>query len=728
MYVNILQSRPPVKRRAQQVIRLSGESLENLEDLAKRANCLYSKRSKRAGEPDVNSFLKGLGTSPDVPFPTKSFEQVWDEISTELHLPADNAKPKHSGEIHDEEAKKLFDCKFQTVFRSKCEQLLHEMLKFAGGSFKTHEEQWKLFGNLFNEGTGDKQTDKFNRFMYEKVFLGLAGNKGFKEFLPNKIRTDQHAQNKLKFIVKSFLPDVNESCTLTLKANMSKNSYNTYWREIPRTHRLAVPMRKIGNCRVMKKIWLKKALKVFRTEQKCWGADLQTSVKLKAVQDNLHRKKVLILVFNTDATVLTKSTGCETKHTEVSFTLLTPLNQCVDAEERKEMEKRVRQALDAVTLMVLPVGDNAKNMKFNFWEPYEKEIVSLLKNGLQIENNDMEVVCFFRADLAGHNGLLEQGGVSDASGKFCIHCEETSESKRAGNFMFLSENNAQDGLSLRQFAERYTLNPSDIELMNSMVKVSVDLGSVEMIDLSSTGAEQLLGRCVSPENQQKLSKCFEHPDMLMPDNVVLPCLKLCKISRECKHLKDAQFKSLHFIYCSLHLKLRFVNLLLNYVYEVAANKHKVAAVNRILQRFHVNMELKNDRDQQRQLNGKMCKRFMNAFPAIMDLLLPDSDDGKRQEWKVAIDDWNHIIQVLSCQYYDKISATDAKQLPTRIRSFCVKLINLVGDVKRLQSFYFHSMLVGHIGEQFTYLYEEFGIPIGLLSLSPIEKRHEAFGR
>uniref|UniRef100_A0A7S0HH88 Uncharacterized protein n=1 Tax=Hanusia phi TaxID=3032 RepID=A0A7S0HH88_9CRYP len=366
-------------------------------------------------------------------------------------------------------------------------------------------------------------------------------------------------------------------------------------------------------------------------------------------------------------------------------------------------------------------------MKFNFWEPYEKEIVSMLKNGLQIGNDQLEVVCFFRADLAGHNGLLEQGGVNDASGKFCIHCEETSEAKRAGNFISLSETNARDGKSLRQFCDSYELFPADIELLNKLLGVFADQGISDMID-SSDAQQLLLERYFTSENQQKLRSCFQHPDRIMPDGVVLPFLNICKISRECTHLKDAGFHSIHFIYCALHLKLRFVNLLLNYVYEVAANQSKVAHVNRILKNFHVNMELKNDRDQQRQLNGKMCKRFMNAFPAIMDLLLPDSDDGKRQEWKVAIDDWNHIIQVLSCQYYDKISATDAKQLPTRIRSFCVKLINLVGDVKRLQSFYFHSMLVGHIGEQFTYLYEEFGIPIGLLSLSPIEKRHEAFGR
>ena len=219
--------------------------------------------------------------------------------------------------------------------------------------------------------------------------------------------------------------------------------------------------------------------------------------------------------------------------------------------------------------------------------------------------------------------------------------------------------------------------------------------------------------------------CFQHPDSLIPDGVVLPCLHFCQILRECSRLKDANLRTINFIYCMLHMKLRFVNLLVNYIYELAANQSQVSAVNRILQSFHVNMEMKA-KDQQRQLNGKMCKRFLKAFPDLIALLVPDEDT--REQWKVAMDQWTHVHDVLSCQHYDKISKSDAEELPTQIRSFCVKMINLVGDAKRLQSFYFHSMMIGHIGEQFEYLYKEYGIPLGLLSLSAIEKRHETLGR
>eukprot|EP00960_Hanusia_phi_P037268 752837-Hanusia_phi.AAC.2 len=231
MQVDNLQPKPPLKRRESLKVSLSGECLENLEELAKRANCVYSKRSKRCGEPDVNSFLKGLGpyghTSSNIPVPIKTFDQLWDEISAELHLPADYPRPKDLREIQNEEARKLFWCKFQTMYRCKCEQMLHDMMKSTGGSYKTHEDQWKLFGNLFDEGTGDKQSDKLHKFLIEKVFLGLAHNNRFKDTLTEKIRTDQHVQNKLGYIVRSFPPDVNESCTKTLKGNMPKHSHKT---------------------------------------------------------------------------------------------------------------------------------------------------------------------------------------------------------------------------------------------------------------------------------------------------------------------------------------------------------------------------------------------------------------------------------------------------------------------------------------------------------------------
>ncbi|EKX34142.1 hypothetical protein GUITHDRAFT_119696 [Guillardia theta CCMP2712] len=728
------QGPPTKKRRTKQKIEISDPSLQILEEFAKEADFVYSKRSKWQGDGDLHSFLNGFGSSASAKFPAhipaRTFSELWEEFKTEHEFPPE-FQPSSFTDFEEENIQQLFleKAKGQTI--PFLDMALRNWLKGIGKPGRSHEEQWKNFAYVFDSLSNKK--NKNNKFTLEKFLSGFVSNRNCKRQLAKELRKNLKLQKKLKYIARSYMPDVNESCALLLKANMTKGAYNIFWGDDGRMHRLAVPFKKIGKCRVMKKLFLKQALKVFRTEQGCHGTDLSDSVKLKIVQKHLQHKKKLLLIFNTDATVLGKSLGSDTKHTEVSITVLAPRSECDDSEEWNEIEACVRRALDAGTLMILPVGDNAKNMDFNFWKPYENPIISILKNGITIGDNNIEIQVFFRADLAGHYGLLDHGGVHDRSGKFCLHCEETAQAKKAGKFIFLSEIQQQDSISLREFCKRHRLFPSDIEMLHDIVRSACgngDLALAEMIEGSDSGGgahvEQLLSKCLEAGNQQELSTCLDNPDKPLPIGLVVPCLRLCKISRKSSHLQQADFPSLHFLYCALHLRLRFVNLLVNYIYEVAANQGKVAAVNRILQSFQVNMELKNDKDQQRQLSGKMCKRFMNALPQIIDLLI--SNEVTRQEWRTALDEWDHVITVLSCQYYDKITRADAEELPSRIRSFCVKIVKLIGDVKRLQSFYFHSLLIGHIGEQFEYLYKEFGVPLGLLSLSAIEKRHETMGR
>eukprot|EP00960_Hanusia_phi_P070648 767357-Hanusia_phi.AAC.6 len=64
-----------------------------------------------------------------------------------------------------------------------------------------------------------------------------------------------------------------------------------------------------------------------------------------------------------------------------------------------------------------------------------------------------------------------------------------------------------------------------------------------------------------------------------------------------------------------------------------------------------------------------------------------------------MDEWKRINQDLSCQYCDK--KMHQLTLPSKLGSLSVNMIYLVGDAMRLQSLYFHSMPVGHVGEQFT---------------------------
>ena len=228
-------------------------------------------------------------------------------------------KPKFFSEITDLKARLQFIKKFQGHASPVLDLLMQLVVSVFDLSGKTHEEHLKFLAYLFidvdtlleeananigcNPGTpengapendscnradGDKENDcvnenvgnnssrsetckgrsaKSNKYSPEKVMVGLVKNRMFRDCITTQIRTNLHVQRKLKYIASAFLPDVHEAGCLLLKANLSKQSYNVLYRTLGRTKRLVVSMKKIGRARVMKKRWLKDALKAFKTDQ-----------------------------------------------------------------------------------------------------------------------------------------------------------------------------------------------------------------------------------------------------------------------------------------------------------------------------------------------------------------------------------------------------------------------------------------------------------------------------
>ena len=80
MFLPVHAKEPSLKkRRTTHSIKLSGSSLDYIETLASKAKCrVFGRRSKRCGEPDVNSFMKGLGKdgTKSIPLVNPSFHDV----------------------------------------------------------------------------------------------------------------------------------------------------------------------------------------------------------------------------------------------------------------------------------------------------------------------------------------------------------------------------------------------------------------------------------------------------------------------------------------------------------------------------------------------------------------------------------------------------------------------------------------------------------------------------
>jgi len=103
----------------------------------------------------------------------------------------------------------------------------------------------------------------------------------------------------------------------------------------------------------------------------------------------------------------------------------------------------------------------------------------------------------------------------------------------------------------------------------------------------------------------------------------------------------------------------------------------------------------------------------------------------REQWTQVMEEWDFLSSMLKCQEIEKIENLNfeiALTLPVRLRTLMLNIIDLVGDPTLMQSFYFHSLLVGHIGQQFYDRLVQYGIPLGLLNISNVENRHRHFGR
>ena len=561
-----------------------------------------------------------------------------------------------------------------------------------------------------------------NPLLIDKVILGLMQNENVKKCIETKIPTDEKFEKKLKYVARAYAPNVNEACTGVHASRMPMRSYIAYHSHVKRLKRVAVSAKLICKTRVMKKIWLKKNLKMFSTRDHGHGLSLKTSLTMKLKQLGLDRENIIAMTLNSDAALLIRNLGGDTKHTEISFTVFVPKKYCKNLQQWAEEEKRIRQASDACTLMIIPLSDTTATLKFNFWEPYQPDIVSILRDGLKIGDATIKFLLFFRADLMGQNSLLSHGGRNDSDGTFCIHCCEQTSDRKSGKFLQIREINGGP-VSFRELCRMHGTDPLSVKLLNDMI---LKTNSSNLTNLIEDFNEHLFQALASTSNQDKLNQCFADPDEKIDvAGLSLPLLRSVKISRKCRYLEELNFDTIHFIYCMLHLKIRIVNMLVNHVVHLAVNRSKLSTINKLLADNNIKIVLK-DKDSQRNLSGPQCDQFIRIFDTIISSLVPDGE--KLELWRSAIEQWRQIITVLSCQHSEAISSEDVQNLPIEIRSWCTKIICLIADSKQLQSHYLHSMMVGHIGEQFTYLWNTFGIPMGLMSLSCVERRHQLLGR
>eukprot|EP00960_Hanusia_phi_P044391 756614-Hanusia_phi.AAC.2 len=383
--------------------------------------------------------------------------------------------------------------------------------------------------------------------------------------------------------------------------------------------------------------------------------------------------------------------------------------------------------------VIIPDKDNGHNFERNFWHAYIDEIREILNEGIHIHHgkafrgdqktkegmvpsSKIKIDFFFRADLMGHYAYLQRGGPQDEEGKFCLHCNEKRERKKAPKFFELyTVPPADSAVTWNDICEEFCMYSQDLRDLNLLVRCGN--GALELFEGCN---EEDMAVLRSDSNRKILDDCMANPDKLLPAGSKIAIQRYIPICREFERLAQLRLTSIDFIYCTLHLKLRFCNTIVKYIHSIADNNRKLSLINEVFERNCVQIQLSEKRLQEykSQLDGKQCDDLVQVLPELIRVIC-GQDMEKVSLWEEAIKDLRTMLSLLQCQHYNRITREEAKSMPFLIRSVAFKLIRLIGQANLLRSYYLHSAAAGHVGSQWTYLYEKFGYEIGLLSMSTV---------
>eukprot|EP00960_Hanusia_phi_P029433 747947-Hanusia_phi.AAC.1 len=158
----------------------------------------------------------------------------------------------------------------------------------------------------------------------QKFILGTMKHPRIKEFLKETLRTDEDLQKGLRYITKQYLPDEVEGSVGLTFARIPNRAYIDLFKITRRSRRCHTPMKRISRRRVTTCDLLHRELKIFCTPDGAHGANLIQSVKKMIDMLGLHGETELLLAFNSDCTKLTKSSGSDCKHTEITLSIFPP--------------------------------------------------------------------------------------------------------------------------------------------------------------------------------------------------------------------------------------------------------------------------------------------------------------------------------------------------------------------------------------------------------------------
>jgi len=676
----------------------------------------------------------------------KCFDEVLAEGIAELNLsevmdPMD--MPSSTISIKNANLKQVVWKKVQKEFKAIRKFLLDKVDRLCGLHKANCKVKWRHFFDILGEQDSDEQLEetegdspsqdgsqaKRQKIRSRNFVEGFLRSNVVNNVLETSLGSDLGLLNGLKHAARHLVPTPHEIAVNLSSLGITKRQYEGF-RSMDGLKGCFPDYDKISQVRVDVKHELTRKLKINCTEDGTHYLDLISTVEELVDLLHLIGKDRLTICINYDGATITFSAGNNKKATDVTITILPFQSDCTDGEWNF-WEKLARESSCLLTIAYMPHPDSPEVFKRSFWVPFGPALRELQTYGIQIFDGKaaggmqkrregrhpdkvISVLFIMRSDMQGHWYIFDIGGMRDVEKMFCMCCTELLTDHRAGSWFQIVTVTESDNLIT--FCEKHRIVMHSIQSLNEDCKNPACFKSFHETDYAE------FQEMMDTQNQARVMESLIDPSKVIPPGTKFPMLRRVPICRQ----NIQGMNPLFFIHCSMHMHGRIVNSIICALQERAVQLRKLAFVNDELQSRGVSVQF-NDKSGRRQLNGEQCTRFLKNSPMIIDYLY-ETDSEKRQKWHEVVEEWSFLSSVLMTQHRDKIDLEVAKQIPARIRSWCVKYIDVVGDVKMLQSFYFHSLCVGHIGDQFESIMEECGFPLGLLNMSNVENRHRWQGR
>ena len=409
---------------------------------------------------------------------------------------------------------------------------------------------------------------------------------------------------------------------------------------------------------------------------------------------------------------------------------------------------------------VIDGKDDQQNIDENFLKVYAPVLLSILKgemNGIaggihvygnsakggrersrngEIPDRIIPLRGIIRSDMSGTWKVLHHGGLYDRAG-CCFMCDISSDSRHKYYHLVVLE----EDISWDELQHRFAVSKTTFGIINGLTKVDgitmLDGQACTLLNRNQLKvhtveeSEGLMEQFMVESNLERLRTSFlaslqppSTQSMLKAGTVIrLPYKR--KITRKYDTLDQLGINLIDVVICTLHLAFRITIVFVLYLCNAAKANRQFSSIQTMLSEINIHIPDKSSFTMQDmpQLIGATNSKFLDLFPT----LIAESKSGNTTEWIDLCHTWKAMLATLETPFYEKLVQSEIEDLECRANDFVARFVRLTNRLDYCKGIYLHFLASGHVTEQFKYFIQN-KIPLGLLNMTAMEKRHLEVGK